>query len=91
STPGVPQSKGKSKMECLVTIKDDMGAPFLKNRIFYWSADSGFKYLEDVDDIRILDDISNHVIGKPMFRVESYKTAPWHVRLAQINGACDIK
>ena len=84
-------NKGVDKMSCLVICKDNLGAPFLKNRVFYWSADAGFKYLEDPDDIKILDEIAKHTIGKAMFRVESTKGAPWHYRLAQVNGMCDIK
>ncbi|GFH42752.1 hypothetical protein Hs30E_13030 [Lactococcus hodotermopsidis] len=91
SAPVAPQLKGQSKMECIVVMKDNMGGAFKKDRVFFWSADQGFKYLEDKDDIKILDDISNHCIGKPMYRVESSKQGPWHARLAQINGSCDIK
>ena len=83
--------KGKSKMECLVICRDDLGAPFLKGRVFFWSADAGFKYLEHPDDMKILDEISSYTIGKPMLRKDTSKAAPWHMRLAQVNGACDIK
>ena len=83
--------KGKSKMECLGICRDDLGAPFLKGRVFFWSADAGFKYLEHPDDMKILDEISSYTIGKPMLRKDTSKAAPWHMRLAQVNGACDIK
>lgn len=76
--------------ECLVVMKDNFQAPFLKDRIFLWSNTKGFQYLEDIACVNFLNNMSIYYNGKKMYVVESTKGSPWHARITQINGEVDV-
>jgi hypothetical protein len=80
---------GGFKMACLVNMQYTASDKFIKGDWFYWSPEAGFKYLEDGDDIKYLNVIAKHNMGKELCVINSTQTAPVHIRLAQINGNND--
>ncbi|MBS7585506.1 hypothetical protein [Enterococcus sp. MMGLQ5-1] len=79
-------------IQAIVRIKDDsFKAPFVKDSVWFWSMETGFINLPTRRDYEWLDTINKYTTGKPVFRQQSSKDVPFHLRLAQWNPAVNVK
>jgi hypothetical protein len=77
---------GEDMLACIISIKDDHSG-YKKGMQVLWTADGGFEYVNHPDSIKLLDQMSEYYSGKPLYRIESSKAAPWVERLAQVTPA----
>ena len=85
------EKKSIPMAECIVRVKDDFEQPFIKDSVFYWSPQTGFINIPDPAGYNYLDKINQQINGKILPRLYSTKGEPVHARLAQINGAVNVK